>query len=126
MSEYFTDKDVKREYENHIFDYADSVRQVKKVEYDSSSPITSTTNFEIIKELLFELKVPYSSNRKINGEYAGCNVLSFESDKNKIQLIFENRNNNLVKMTKELLSSDSTEDKAEYFGQVSNEIFKLK
>ena len=125
MTQYF-DENIKREYENHIFDYAERVRQVEEVIYDSSSPITSTTNFEIIKNLLFELKVPYSSDRKINGEFTGCNVLTFQSDKNEIQLIFENQKNNLVRMTKKLLSSTNQEENAEYFGQTTNEIFKIK
>lgn len=92
-----------KEYVKRNLDFISGNRVVKEVYYDKS---TGATALEIIKELLFELRVPNFKERHITGEFEYDNVIELNSENNKILLVFDSKTKELKCMKKILLPDD--------------------
>ena len=88
-------------YVDNVIGYNESQREIETVEY-GTEPLDSASPFELVKGLLFELGVPFSSSRIIDGEYSTYNKIELSSTNNDIVLFFEPKKNNLVRMSKTL------------------------
>ena len=92
---------------DNVYGYSEPEKETNTISY-STKTLDCSTPFSIVKELLFELNIIFSSYRIIDGEYAMCNAIKISRDKYDIELIFEPQKDNLIKMTKTSSSSSSS------------------
>ena len=103
---------------DNVYGYSEPEKETNTISY-STKTLDCSTPFSIVKELLFELNIVFSSYRIIDGEYAMCNAIKISRDRYDIELIFEPQKDNLIKMTKTSSSSSSSQsssNSSSYFG----------